>query len=321
VCGDLSEHRELEAQLAAHVDLPDAVLFPSGFQLNVGVLPAILGPGDVVYSDALNHASLIDGLRLSAARRIVLPHRNAPPAPPAGTALHWWVSEAIFSMDGDRIDLPAAQAYLQTGGALYLDEAHSFGLFDGGRPLSTVTGLRPTLLVCTLGKALGCAGAFVAGSARACEWVRTQARSFVFSTGLAPPIVARVRQALSLLVSDEGDERRVRLWRNAALLARLLEDGEPPAPIFPIVVGDNQTALDISRELVAEGWHAQPIRPPTVPAGTARLRVTVSAGHTPAQLEAFAAALHSAFARRGLRPTVQRGQSSPTRPRVVGADT
>src|SRR5690606_15964087 len=134
ICGDLPEHRELEARLAALAGTEEAVLFPSGFQLNVGVLPTLLEAHDLVDSDALNHASLIDGMRLAPARPNVVGHAESPtPRPARADAVHWWITESIFSMDGDRLDPEAARQHLGRGASLYVDEAHAIGLFHGGQ--------------------------------------------------------------------------------------------------------------------------------------------------------------------------------------------
>jgi 8-amino-7-oxononanoate synthase len=297
VCGDLPEHRRVEAQLADLAGTESAVLFPSGFQLNVGVLPALIEANDPVASDALNHASLIDGLRLTRARATVLPHGAAPPQPTAD-ALAWWVTEALFSMDGDYADPTALRAHLNAGGALYLDEAHSFGLFTiNGRPTGFAGHhqLKPTVLVGTLGKSFGCAGAFVAASALTCQWVRACARSFVFSTGPSPMTSVHVEHAITLLSGPEGDLRRARLWANIDRLAAHL--GVPPrSPIFSVIIGENQAAMALSTALLERGWHVQAIRPPTVPRGTARLRITMTASHDPSQIDAFAADLRELLA-------------------------
>ena len=292
VCGDLPLHRHVEAQLAELVGAEAAVLFPSGFQLNVGTLPALLGEGDVVHSDRLNHASLVDGMRLSKATRIVLDHLATPPSPPAprnGPA-HWWVTESIFSMDGDPADLEQLAAYQQKGGLLYVDEAHAFGLYPGGRGRASTTNLVPDVLVGTLGKAVGCAGAFVAGSSELAQLLKSTARSFVYSTGMSPLLADRVLRHLQLLRGGEGERRRERLWRAVKTLSTAL--GVPlDSPILPIVVGDNRRAISVAETLLERGWHVQPIRPPTVPEGTARLRVTLSADHDDELVRHFAADL------------------------------
>ncbi len=297
VCGDLPEHRRVEARLADLAGTESAVLFPSGFQLNVGVLPALIEAGDTVSSDALNHASLIDGLRLSRADVEVLPH-GAAPSPRPGDAFHWWVTEALFSMDGDYADPNALCTHLDAGGALYLDEAHSFGLFTAnGRPTGFAGshGLQPTALIGTLGKSFGCAGAFVAASALTCRWIRACARSFVFSTGPSPIASVHVEHAIDLLAGPEGDLCRQQLWSNIGRLAAHL--GVPArSPIFRIIVGENDAAMALSTALLERGWHVQAIRPPTVPRGTARLRITMTASHDAQQIDTFAADLRELLA-------------------------
>ncbi len=319
ITGDLEIHRHLEAKLAEHVGAEDAVLFPSGYQLNVGVIPALLDVDDVAYSDVLNHASLIDGLRLSKTPRTILAHVASPARPrPDANGFSWWITEAVFSMDGDRADTRALARHVDRGGCLYLDEAHSFGLFPRGLGLAGTEGLLPTALVCTLGKAAGCAGAFVAGSRLSCEWIRTRARSFVFTTGVSPVLAQRIDCALELLRGPEGDRLRERLWNNVRLLGRLLDDPEPPSSIFPLIVGSNQHALRLSEALAERGWHVQAIRPPTVPDGTARLRVTVTAAHEPDQLARFAEDLRRLVTRHAAPLRVERGLAEPLPPSGTG---
>lgn len=288
VCGDLPEHRSLESRLAALAGAEDAVLFPSGFQLNVGVLPALIQATDPVFSDALNHASLIDGLRLSRADLRVLEHGHAPPA---SDGLQWWVTEALFSMDGDYTDPAALRAHLDRGGCLYLDEAHSFGLFTRDGQVTGHAGhhqIQPTALVGTLGKTFGCAGAFIAASKLACRWIRGCARSFVFSTGTSPLLATQISRAIDLVTGPEGDLRRACLWANVERLARHLDCPDHRSPIFRVILGSNEQALTLSAALLERGWHAQAIRPPTVPRGTSRLRITVTASHESDQIDAFA---------------------------------
>ncbi|MCB9566755.1 MAG: aminotransferase class I/II-fold pyridoxal phosphate-dependent enzyme [Myxococcales bacterium] len=311
VCGDLEELRALEAELAELAGSDDAVLFPSGFQLNVGVLPALIEPGDRVFSDRLNHASLIDGIRLARGGEItILTHGEAPPFPRDDGALDWWITEAIFSMDGDRLDVDAARAHVARGGSLYVDEAHSLGLFAGGQGLSQTNDLRPTLLIGTLGKALGAAGAFVATSRTIAAWLRARARSYVFSTGVSPALAAIIRDQVRALRSARGDERRAALWANVRRCAAALGADGPeryPSPIFPLIVGDNHLAVHLASALLDRGWHVQAIRPPTVPEGTARLRLTVSALHSSEEIDRLVDDLQRVFAHHGL--------PAPTSPR------
>lgn len=294
ICGDLELHRETERALAALSDQEDAVLFPSGFQLNVGVLASLLSPEDRVYSDALNHASIIDGLRLGRAPRTILPHLSAPPddEPVGPEGIRWWVTESMFSMDGDAASPHALRTALDDGFCVYIDDAHGFGLHPGGRGWPQANGVRPTLYIATLSKALGCAGAFVAGSKTACSWIRTRARSFVFSTGTSPRVAESILGGLDLLTGRAGDEARSRLRQNLEHLTEALNLPEVPiAPIVPIVLGSNERAVAVANELLSRGWHVQAIRPPTVPRGAARLRLTLSATHQPEHIDGLVAAL------------------------------
>ncbi len=297
VCGDLDEHRTLERDFAEFLGLPDALLFPSGFQANVGVPACLLRADDLVSSDELNHASIIDGLRLASAERRVIPHGTRPsPARVEGHGeggLHWWFTESVFSMDGDGPTLADLAAHLDEGGCVYLDEAHALGLHEHGRGRAAGLPSPPTLIVAPLGKAFGCAGAIVAGSVSVCTWIRAHARSFVFTTGLSPVLMPRLARALALVRGPIGDERRARLWRNVAVLRRALAlpDLALFSPILPMIIGANHDALALSQQLFERGWHVQAIRPPTVPEGSARLRITVSAMHEVDELERFAADL------------------------------
>ena len=303
ISGDLPELRELEAELAELVGTDSAVLFPSGFQVNTGVPGALIEPDDRVCSDRLNHASLIDGLRLSSAKVEIIEHHEAPRlATPPPQRVQWWFSESIFSMEGDMIDLSAARSHVARGGALYLDEAHSFGLVEGGSTLSKLHDLHADVVVGTLGKAVGAAGAFVGTSTLLAAWIRARARSFVFTTGFSPLLAERVRVHIAALRGALGDARREQLWTNVRLLERLLgrDRGSQVSPIFPLVIGDNTRAVMIGEDLLARGWHIQAIRPPTVPAGSARLRLTVSALHKREEIEGLAADLRDVFSEHGL---------------------
>ena len=309
VCGDLEGHRAIEAEFAGWLGFEDAVLFPSGFQANVGVPGAVLRAEDLVFSDALNHASLIDGLRLASAPRRILAHLERPElgsgAPSLG--LRWWFVESVFSMDGDGPALADLDAHLAEGGCVYLDEAHALGLYPGGRGRASELDHRPTIVVAPLGKAFGCAGAFVCGSRTVCEWIRGHARAFVFTTGVAPVLLPRIHHALELIAGPEGERRRELLGRKVERLraglglspGSLARPG-PSIPIIPIVIGDNSLALELSAALLERGWHVQAIRPPTVPANGARLRITVSAAHEDDAIDGFARDLRELLAARGV---------------------
>jgi 8-amino-7-oxononanoate synthase len=297
VSGDLPAHRELEAALAGFLGRPAALLFPTGFQTNLGVLTSLAGPEDVIVSDALNHASIIDGCRLSRARVAIYPHGDAVAAArhladARGARRRLLVTESLFSMDGDAAPLAAlAEAAAAHDAVWIVDEAHALGVLGpGGRGLCAAAGLEPDVLVGTLGKALAAAGGFVAGSRALRELLVNRARSFIFTTALPPPVAAAAQAALRIVQSPEGEDRRRRVrahaTRLAAALGALQPGGVPrPAtlpdgPIQPFVVGPESAALELSATLATRGIFVPAIRPPTVPVGSARLRFTLSASHT-----------------------------------------
>jgi len=305
IAGHLELHADLETALAAFKGTEAALLFPSGYQANIGALTALVGRGDHVYSDAFNHASIIDGCRLSRASVHVYPHRDIraleaelAATPPGGRRLI--VTDSVFSMDGDRAPLRALVALADAYHSwLMIDEAHATGaLGPRGAGLAEAEGMTAAIAVHvgTLGKALGAAGAYVAGSRVLVELLVNRARSFVYTTGLAPAAVAAAGAALRLIATEP--ERRAALARNAAALRNGLRarglDARGDTHVVPVMVGDNRRALALADALLDRGVLAQAIRPPTVPTGTARLRVTPMATHTPAQLaralDAFAAA-------------------------------
>jgi 8-amino-7-oxononanoate synthase len=303
VSGDLPAHRRLEAALADFLSAPAALLFPTGYQANLGVLTALAGPNDLIVSDALNHASLIDGCRLSRARVSVFPHRDAGAArrlladggPARRRVL---VTESLFSMDGDAAPLAdLAAAADETGAVLVVDEAHALGVLGpGGRGLCAEAGIVPAVLIGTLGKAFGSAGGFAAGDSLVRDILLNRARTFIFTTASPPPVAAAAEAALSLIRSPEGARRRDALTRHrldlASRLAGLgLLSSSPPGPIFPVVLGTEARALAAADALRSRGYYVTAIRPPTVPAGSARLRVTLSAEHTPDEIAGLAKAL------------------------------
>lgn len=305
VAGEHRAHRELERALAEWLGAEDALVFTSGYAANVGTISALAGEGDLVVSDALNHASIIDGCRLSKARTVVVPHRDAEAVRRALRASsarrRWVVTESYFSMDGDRPDLAELRAICDEFDAvLVLDESHAVGVFGpAGRGLAAEAGVRPDVLVGTLGKALGAQGAFVVGPRHLCDWLWNRARSFVFSTGMSPLLAMMARGAVELAREDDAG-RQVLAARSHELRTVLLEAGLSvvPAsfgPIIPVVVGDEATALRLSRALAEEGIDVQAIRPPTVPVGTARLRVTASSLLTRADVERTGAAFRTAL--------------------------
>lgn len=313
VSGDFPAHRELEAHLAAYCGRPAALVFPSGYQTNLGVLTALAGPDDLIVSDALNHASLIDGCRLSRARVAVYPHGDARAAErllAEGSAARrrLLVTESIFSMDGDAAPLAdLADLADRHDAILILDEAHAFGVLGPhGRGLSAAAGIEPDVLIGTLGKAVGAAGGFVTGSNLLRDFLVNRARTFIFTTALPPPVAAAATAALALLDGREGEQRRARLRdRRAWLAERLAALGPltlpgfvdcPGSPILPFVLGTETRALAVSAALAERGVFVPAIRPPTVPVGTARLRITLSAAHEQRDLETLVRALGEAIA-------------------------
>ncbi|MCK6504294.1 aminotransferase class I/II-fold pyridoxal phosphate-dependent enzyme [Myxococcota bacterium] len=281
ISGDRPAHRELEDALSLRFGRP-ATLFGSGWQANLAVLGVLLERGDVVASDSLNHASLIDGLRLSGATRIIVPHGR--PEVPAGARLA--VVEGLYSMDGDRPDLDAWRGEHW----LLVDEAHAVGAVGpGGRGVAADQGVEPDFLVGTLGKAYGGLGAFVVGPPVVRELLVSAGRSFVFTTGL-PEGAARAA-LLALELAD--DERRERLAdRTRRLRQALAQEGIPTLGrdhVVPIVLGPR--AMAVAAALLDRGFLVPGIRPPTVPPGTERLRITLSAAHSDAQVDGLVQAL------------------------------
>ncbi len=296
ITGTLEVHRSAERALADLVAQPSALLFSSGYAANVGLLQTLAGPADVVLSDELNHASLIDGCRLSRARVVVYRHRDVEDLerrlrehrPGARRALI--VSETVFSMDGDVPPLAALRAVADRhDAALVLDEAHALGVVGHqGRGAADAASVTPDALVGTLGKALGLQGAFVAGSPQLVSLVENRARSFVFSTGVSPALAGAIPTAVGLAI--DADAARERLARHATALRASIRDAgfaSAPSPscIVPVILGEPRRALAISAALEAAGVYAQAIRPPTVPPGTSRLRLAPSASHDDVQME------------------------------------
>jgi 8-amino-7-oxononanoate synthase len=303
VAGDLPAHRGLEADLAAFTGRPAALLFPTGYQTNLGVIAALAGPGDLVVSDAANHASIIDGCRLSRAGVAVYRHADAAEARAAlargeGARRRFLVTESLFSMDGDVAPLAAlAEAAEAHDAVLVVDEAHALGaLGPGGRGLCAAAGVVPDVLVGTLGKALGAAGGFAAGEEALRRFLVNRARTFIYTTALPPPVAAAARAALEIAAGPEGTDRRARLKANTERLGgRLARAGllphPPRGPIVPVVLGAEARAIAAAEALRARGIFVPAIRPPTVAPGTSRLRVTLSSAHEDAAVDLLAAAL------------------------------
>ena len=286
--GTRDAHTLLERTLAAWLRLPSALLFTSGYAANVGLLSALGTAGAVIVSDRLNHASTIDGCRLGRAAIEVVPHldlgavRSALERHQTATA-RWVVVESCYSMDGDGPDLAALRRLCDDLAAgLIVDEAHALGVFGPqGAGRCAEAGISPDVLMGTLGKAIGSHGAFVAGSVSLRRLLWNDARSFVFSTATSPQLTAAT--VLHVQRTQKSDERRSALRRNVAAFHSALAERRVPVqpglggPIVPVLVGDNERVVGVVKALEAEGILAQGIRPPTVPPGSARLRLTVTA--------------------------------------------
>lgn len=301
---------ELEEALARFKQTEAALVLNSGYQANVTLMQALLSSEDRVFCDKLNHASLMDGVLLSGARWTRYKHldlwhleeklKKAPPE-----ARKWIVTDSVFSMDGDYPDLKALVTLAERYGALTLvDEAHATGLFgarSGGLCEEQAVSNRVTLQMGTFSKALGGFGAYAAGSKVMIETLINKARGFIYSTALPPAVTGAALAAIELVQTDTTQKQR--LWENVRFFeselqtAGLADRLSLPlgSPIVPLVIGDSNQTLAVSRALLEAGYFVQGIRPPTVPPGTARLRIALSAAHTKEQLAGLVQALAHAL--------------------------
>lgn len=302
ICGHHDYHHQLEQRLADLTGRTAALFFSTGYMANLGVISALVGRGDTVFSDRLNHASIIDGCLLSRARIQRYPHNDMAGLADrlAATSGHKLVvTDGVFSMDGDMAPLRELAALCREHDALLLvDDAHGLGVL-GERGAGSLEHLglseqEVPLLIGTLGKAVGTSGAFVAGPQLLIDYLVQKARTYIYTTAMPPAVAKATCAALDLV--EQGLARRRHL---AHLIRRFREESQalgyqlmPSAtPIQPIMVGDNWTALELSRQLEDRGLLVTAIRPPTVPEGQARLRVTLSAAHTDADLDRLLTAL------------------------------
>ncbi len=305
VTGDTPVHRALERDLARTKETDRALTFSSGYAANVGTITA-LDP-DVVFSDASNHASIIDGCRLASSDVVVYDHCDpdaletamADRASERSSAGSWLVvTDSVFSMDGDVAPLPALCDVAERFGAwMMVDEAHATGLYADGGGIVQHEDLsdRIQIQLGTLSKALGAQGGYVAASEPVVELLANEARSFVYSTGLAPPVAAAAQRALSIA---RHSDRREQLWSNVDRLRTGLTaagyDIAGSSQILPVIVGDRQNALALAAELAEAGIIAPAIRPPTVPEGTSRIRLAPMATHTPEAIDRCVSAFERA---------------------------
>ena len=302
VSGHSRAHEEAEERFAAFVRLPRALLFPSGYAANLAILTVLGGPDAEVFGDRLNHACLHDGARLSRATYTRHAHLDMDGLERALAASHAATrivaTDAVFSMDGDVAPLPRMLDLCERYDAwLVLDDAHGIGVVGatGRGSLEHFALASPRIVyMATLGKALGGYGAFVAGAPQTIEWMLQRARTYIFSTALPPAMAAAASAALELVSHDGAPLARLRS-RIAAFRAACAAHAVPVMPsdtaIQPIVVGEAAHALEASARLLERGLLVPAIRPPTVPRGTSRLRVSLSAAHEPEDLERLAAAL------------------------------
>ena len=305
ISGHSAAHEMLEQELAAFVEMPRALYFSNGYMANLGVIAALTGPGDTVFGDRLNHASLIDGARLSRADFKVYPHGDTATLARLLAKCHsrrkLVVTDAVFSMDGDIAPLAALLDLCERHDAwLLVDDAHGFGVLGTqGRGSLRHFSLRSERLIYmgTLGKAAGVAGAFVAASDNLIAWLLQRARTYMFTTGNPALLATAVSASLKLIAAEPW--RRTRLQELGAYLHQALRGLPWPlaasiTAIHPLLVGDNQTVQALAQLLRAQSVWVPAICPPTVPRGTARLRISLSALHTEAHIDQLAQALGAA---------------------------
>jgi 8-amino-7-oxononanoate synthase len=293
ISGNVSLFSDLKKKLADFKQTEDALVFSTGYMANIGLLSALGERGDVIYSDELNHASIIDGCRLSRARVEIYPHRDMDVLESllkkgSDYRRRIIVTDGVFSMDGDIAPVPALIGLAEKYAALLIvDDAHGTGVLgQHGKGTLEHFGLcdtAHTIIMGTMGKALGCFGAFVAGSTELKQFLVNRARSFIFTTALPPANVAAALEALQIV--EEEPERRQRLRENFSFLQKSLNEMgfntlESETQIIPIMIGPPETAVAMARYLFDENIFIQAIRPPTVPEGSSRLRITVTATHT-----------------------------------------
>ena len=298
VSGNMELHEALEARIASFKRTDAALLFNSGYAANTGVIPAIVGKGDVIFSDRLNHASIVDGALLSRARLVRYPHNDVASlrrllagTEPAGRRLI--VSDGVFSMDGDLASLAdLVKLKKEFGALLMVDDAHGTGVLgETGRGSTELFNVMAEIDIQmgTFGKALGSFGAYIAASREIVDYLVNRARSFIFSTALPPAVLAASLAALGLVDSEEGARLRKRVADNTDLFRSALQEAgfstmASETQIIPLFVGDAGPTMEFSRQLLAEGIFVQGIRPPTVHPGSCRLRCTVMATHTMEEL-------------------------------------
>ncbi len=297
VVGHLALHEEVEARLAAFKGTEAAVIFSTGYMANLGVISALMGPGDKVFCDKLNHASIYDAIRLSGANLIRFPHRDIDRLEAllqkAGPGKRLIVTDSVFSVDGDLAPLQdMVEIKDRYGAMLMVDEAHATGVLGPeGEGLAAALGLtqRVEVHMGTFSKALGSLGGYVAGDRCLIDYLHNRARSFIYSTAMPPPVLGAIAGALDLVVREP--DRRTYLLEQAEEFRRMLTQGGfdtlgSETQIVPVLVGENVRSLEIAARLRERGLMAVALRPPTVPPGRARVRFSLSAAHSREDLAA-----------------------------------
>jgi 8-amino-7-oxononanoate synthase len=296
VAGHLALHEAVEAKVAAFKGTEAAIIFPTGYMANVGAISALVGPGDEVFCDRLNHASIYDGIRLSGARLVRFPHRDVKSLEallkkPAAGKRRLIITDSVFSVDGDLAPLTELVALKEKYGAwLMIDEAHATGVLGkGGAGLAEALRLtsQVDIHMGTFSKALGSLGGYVAGDRRLIDYLHNRARAFIYSTAMAPPLLGAMDAAIKIVAQEP--ERRLYLLQEAEKFRRGLGEAGldtlgSETQIVPALVGENVRTLECAARLRERGLLAVGLRPPTVPPGRARVRFSLSAAHAPEDL-------------------------------------
>mgnify|MGYP000625081797 CR=1 FL=1 len=306
ITGSMTPHVLLEEFIAEYKGCEAALCFANGYATSVGTLTALMGKEDTIILDKLSHASLIDGARMSGATVRVFPHNNmekleklliSTREKSCSDARILIVTESVFSMDGNLAELEKIIALKEKYGALLLlDEAHGLGVYGytgAGLTEHLACGDKVDIHMGTLGKAAGVAGGYIASNRALIDLVINKARSFIYSTAPPPAQAHTALAALRIIASGEGTQRRETLWTNIAHLAKKLDLTTPQSAIIPWHVGESESALQLSNSLLEKGMFAPAIRFPTVPRNTARLRITLTASHTAADIDTLASELDS----------------------------
>lgn len=300
VTGNHSLLTQLERALATFKETEDCVVFGSGYLANLGIIPTLVGPGDLVIADALSHACLLAGARISGARELIFRHNDMVHLGELLTqhrgqyANCLIVTDGVFSMDGDRAPVTALAALAHEHKAwLMTDDAHGLGTLNDGKGSAIENGVRANipLQMGTLSKAAGSYGGYLCCSKQVADLIRNRARTLIYSTGLPPATVGASIKALEIIATDV--ERTRRPLENARAFCRLLNLPEAQSPIVPLILGAPEDALSAAAALEAKGFLVSAIRPPTVPEGTARLRLTFTAEHSAQNIEALANAIRT----------------------------